>query len=142
MQDIIAEKVTLTPDINDDIIITSDIYDVELRDSSKQVIVKNGKLYNLTDNTFSFTSTEEADITYYLAIEDLPEVVKRYVLSSAARKLYLKLFGPSVHLQVLAEEEKMAYNTLQRSEMESADLNMVNHFDRKTIWQFSRRGRN
>lgn len=134
------EKITLTPDVNKEIIITSDIYDVELRDSNIQAVIRDGKLYNLSDNTYTFESTVEADVSYYLDIDNIPEVVKRYVLSTAARKLYFKLFGPSAHLQVLAEEERMAYSTFQRWELESADLNMINHVDRKRIWQFSRKG--
>jgi hypothetical protein len=133
-------KITLTPDINKEILITSDIYDVELSDSNIQVVIKNGKLYNLSDNTYLFDNSEEADVSYYLDIDSIPEVVKRYVLTTTARKLYFKLFGPSTHLQVLVEEEKMAYSTFQRWELESADLNMISHVDRRRIWQFSRKG--
>ena len=138
------EKVELTPNVSDEIDIADDVFDVELRDDDRQVIIKNAKLYDLTNNTYTFTDeTVEADITYYLALEDLPEVVKRYVVMATARKLYLKLFGPSAHLQVLAAEEKMAYDTMQRWEFESMDANMLNHYDRLRVWASPRRiGRN
>jgi len=134
------EKITLTPNVSDEIDIADDVFDVELRDDSRQVIVKNAKLYDLTNNTFTFTdSSVEADVTYHLGLDDLPEVIKRYVTYALARKLYLKLFGPSPHLQVLAAEEKMAYDTMQRWELESMDANMINHVDRRRIWDSPRR---
>ena len=137
------EKVTLTPDASNEIIIADEVFDVELYNDVRQVVVKDGKLYDLTNKTYEFTQSVEADITYYLEFEDLPEVIKRYIVQSTARKLYLKLFGPSTHLQVLASEEKMAYDTMQRWELESLDANMVYHSDRLRVWSSPRRtGRN
>ena len=137
------EKVTLTPDTSNEIIIADEVFDVELYNDSRQVIIKNGKLYELTNKTYEFTSDVEADVTYYLEITDMPEVIKRYIIQATARKLYLKLFGPSAHLQILAAEEKMAYDTMQRWELESSDANMLNHADRLRVWAIPRRvGRN
>jgi hypothetical protein len=134
------EDITLTRDTDDKIPIAANVYDVELRNSNKQVVIKNDLLYNLTDNTFVFPSNPKADITYYLQFVELPEVVKRYLTMKTARKLYLKLFGVSPHLQALAMEEKMAYDVWQRWEDESGDLNMFGHADVHNIWYGSRQG--
>jgi|TARA_R100001530_G_scaffold64158_1_gene46122 hypothetical protein len=134
------EDITLTRDTDNKIPIAANVYDVELRNSNKQVVIKNNFLYNLTDNTFVFDSSLKADITYYLQFVELPEVVKRYLTMKTARKLYLKLFGVSPHLQALAMEEKMAYDVWQRYEDESGDLNILNHFDVHNIWYGARQG--
>tara|TARA_R110000751_G_scaffold104383_1_gene199853 strand:+ start:68 stop:667 length:600 start_codon:yes stop_codon:yes gene_type:complete len=134
------EDITLTRDIDNKIPIPEDVYDVELRNSNKQVVIRDNFLYNLTDNTYVFSSNPKADITYYLQFVELPEVVKRYLTMKTARKLYLKLFGVSPHLQALAVEERMAYDTWQRWEDESGDLNLFNHGDVHNIWYSTRQG--
>jgi len=142
------EEVELVPDSSNQIVIADDVFDVELYDSTDKVIPKrnadgNMRLYNKTKQTFEFTGNTKVYITYHLEFEDLPEVVKRYVIMVTARKLYLKLFGPSPHLQVLQAEEKMAYDTMQRWELDSTDANMLAHPDRLRVWSAPRRtGRN
>ena len=142
------EEIEFTPDSNNQIVIPDEVFDVELYQNTDEVVIKrnsdgNLRLFNQTENTFEFTGTTKATVTYYLEFEDLPEVVKRYVTQATARKLYLKLFGPSPHLQVLQAEEKMAYDTMQRWEVDSTDANMLAHPDRLRVWSAPRRtGRN
>ena len=139
-------KVEFDPDTNGFLLLPEDVYDVEYTESQDiQVLIKYNPtandycVFNLTDKTFVWDDSVVLDVTYYLTFEDLPEVVKRYVIASTARKLYLKLFGPSTHLQILAADEKIAYDILQRWEFDSGDYNMLNSPDVSRIWNTPRR---
>lgn len=138
------EDVTLDTDVNGFIYISDDIYNVELKgDGVTKALIKGDRVYNHTDKTFVWDGPQEFEVQYYLDFADLPEVVMRYIIHAAARKLYLKLFGPSQHLQYLVGEEKMHYDIWQRWEADQADLNMLNTYDSFRVWGSPRRaGRN
>ena len=133
------EEVEYIPDSNGYIYVPNDVYDVELIDITKQVVIKGDRIFNITDKTFVWTKKEKFEVTYYLDFTDLPEVVMRYVINAAARTLYLKLFGPSAHLQVLAAESKLAYDIWQRWEYDSMDANMLAGNDVIRTWASPRR---
>lgn len=140
----VYEEVTLTPDSEGFIYVSDDIYNVELvDDAATQVIIKGDRVYNITDKTFVFNSPTKFEVQYYLDFDDLPEVVKIYVVMSTARRVYLKLFGPSATLQTLAFEEKMAYDVWQRWEFDQGDYNVLSNYDTFKVWAAPRRaGRN
>ena len=137
----IYEKVTLTPDSEGFIYVTEDIYNVELVDDpSTQVIIKGDRLYNLSDKTFVWNGAKEFEVQYYLEFTDLPEIIKRYAIMSGARRLYLKLFGPSQHLNALAFEERLAYDMWQRWEFDQGDYNVLRQYDTYRTWKSPRMG--
>lgn len=138
------EKVTLTPDSNGYIYAPTDVYNVQLVSHPyDQVLIKGDRVYNLTEKTFVFSGPTEFEVEYYLEFSDLPEQVVRYLIAATARKLYFKLFGPSANLQVLAADEKMAYDLWQRWEYDQGDYNMLAHPDTLRTWYTPRRaGRN
>lgn len=137
----IYEKVTLTPDTDGFIYISDDIYNVELVDDAiTQVIIKGDRLYNLTDKTFEWSGPKKFEVQYYLEFTDLPEVIKRYAIMAGARRLYLKLFGPSQHLNALAFEERMAFDIWQRWEFDQGDYNVLTQYDTYRTWKSPRMG--
>lgn len=133
------EEVEYTPDVNGYIYVPNDVYDAELIDPTRQAVIKGDRIFNITDKTFVWTKKEKFEVTYYLDFTDLPEVVMRYVIYASARTLYLKLFGPSAHLQVLAAESKLAYDVWQRWEYDSMDGNMLAGYDVIRTWASPRR---
>jgi hypothetical protein len=135
------EDVDLTPDVDGFITLGSDIYDVELRESEDQVVIRDDKLFNLSENTDVFDAgTYACDITYYLSFTELPEAAKQYIIAKVARKLYTKLFGATPHLSLLVQEERVMLNELNRFEAEAEDHNLLNHRDAMSVWLRPRLG--
>ena len=125
------------------IYVTDDVYDVEYLNSTQQVVLKGDRIYNLTKKTFVWDAASvDFQVTYFLTFTDLPEVVKRYVISATASRLYLKLFGASTQLNYLIGEEKLTYDIMQRWEFDAMDANVLAHPEVVRIWGSPRRGGN
>lgn len=136
-----VREVMLNPAGDGTITLDANVYDVELRDTDDQVTIRDGKLFNITDNTDQWVVGEsyEADITYFIPFDELPEVVKTYVTARTARRLYLKLNGVTPQYQVLQMEEQQALTAMRRQQAGANDLNMFGHRDMLKIWSGSRR---
>ena len=117
--------VTLSPTVNE-ILITADMIRVDKSDTAEpDVCVRDDKLYNLTDHTFTFTEDVECDIVYLRDYEDLPEHVRRYILARAARTFVLRYLRDTELWQALKEDETHARQAFTIGEIENSDTNML-----------------
>ena len=77
------QNVPLTPDTLGNIVIPADTARIDARDFN--VVVRENKLFNLTDRTFAFVSKILVDIIYYQDFANLPQQAKNYITTRAAR---------------------------------------------------------
>ena len=93
------------------------------------VILRSGKLYDRTKNTFVFTANIEVDIVLLLEFEELPEIARRYITLRAGRKFQENTIGSSEMSQLQFKDEQMAFFAFRESEGEAADFNIFDNYD-------------
>ena len=99
------------------------------RDYDKDVILRNGKLYDRTKNTFTFTEAVEVDLVYLLDFETIPETARNYITLRAGRKFQENILGSPTITQLQSKDELDALLTLKDAETQSADYNVFDNYD-------------
>tara|TARA_R100001594_G_scaffold1281_1_gene5376 strand:+ start:1860 stop:2477 length:618 start_codon:yes stop_codon:yes gene_type:complete len=102
--------VALEPDSNGNIIIPSNVLQIDQHDDAvkrtKDVVRRNGKLYDRVNHTDVFTETTlYFDIVYLYTFNDLPEVFKRYITSLASTRAATQLISNPQLVQLLGQRE-------------------------------------
>ena len=105
--------VALDPDGNGNILIPSNVLQIDQHDDAvkrtKDVVRRDGKLYDRVNHTDVFTETTlYFDIVYLYTFNDLPEVFKRYITSLASTRAATQLITNPQLVQVLAQRELYA----------------------------------
>ena len=103
------DHVKISPDTNGHYIIPTNYirYDVHegLSDRTKDVVRKDGKLYDNVNHTFVFTGDHYFDITYLLAFEDVPPTIQRYIIARASVRAATQLVSNADLVRLLQLEE-------------------------------------
>ena len=105
--------VALDPDANGNILIPSNVLQIDQHDDAvkrtKDVVRRDGKLYDRVNHTDVFTETTlYFDIVYLYTFNDLPEVFKRYITSLASTRAATQLITNPQLVQLLAQRELYA----------------------------------
>jgi hypothetical protein len=123
-------KVTLTPDGSDNILIPTGALSVDIDvDLTQDVVIRDDKLYNKNTNSYEFTSSIEATVTYGLDFEDIPEYARQYIMKRAARVFAARAVGSDKLNNFLGQEEFQALAQFKRNENRVADYSIFNAWD-------------
>jgi hypothetical protein len=126
-------RFTLTTNTDNEIVVPSNCLYVDTtlirRDYDKDVILRNGKLYDRTQNTFTFTEAVEVDLVYLLDFETIPETARNYITLRAGRKFQENILGSPTITQLQSKDELDALLTLKDAETQSADYNVFDNYD-------------
>lgn len=79
------KDVPFARDVNNEILIPTNVARFDVETGSKDIINRGGKAYNKTDRTFTFTDTLKATVVYYLPFNELPDSARYYITIRAAR---------------------------------------------------------
>lgn len=105
--------------------------------SADRLTIRDQKLYNLSTQSYTFTSAINMRQIVIVDFEDLPEVARRYIASRAAR-VFTDRFLPNqlTHNYTLADEQR-ARLTLEQREGDEANFNVLfdNNSTRQTIYR-------
>ena len=93
------------------------------------VVLRSGKLYDRTKNTFEFTADIEVDIVLLFDFEELPEIARRYIALRAGRKFQENTIGSSEMTQLQWKDEQQALFSLREADAEAADFNIFDNYD-------------
>jgi hypothetical protein len=97
---------------------------------SANIIVKGGKLYDKTNQTYKFTTSVGCDIVWDLDFDELPLPAQQYIVLKSARIAYQRLVGDLNVVDVLMKDEQEAKLRLNVYE---DDVNDYNIFDDTNI---------
>ena len=105
--------VELIPDSNGNILIPTNILQIDQHDDfttrTKDMVRRDGKLYDRVNHTDVFTESKlYFDIVYLYTFNDLPEVFKRYITSSASTRAATQLVTNPQLVQLLGQRELQA----------------------------------
>tara|TARA_Y100000401_G_scaffold4374_1_gene3058 strand:- start:89 stop:712 length:624 start_codon:yes stop_codon:yes gene_type:complete len=125
---------SFTPDTNTKkILIPDNVLQVDLSDNhdnrSKDVVRRDGYLYDRENHTFEWDSTPEVDVVYLYDWGDLPKPIQDYIVSRSAAIYSSRVVGDPTQYQLLAQRE--AYNRAQALEYEcnQGDYTFFGHPD-------------
>lgn len=128
--------VTLTPDSTTNFINLGDnVVRVDIDDrasspaDSRDIAQRGDRLFNRTDNTYEFSSTVKATVTYLLSWTELPEPALRYITVKAARVFQDRMVGSQAHHAFSREDEVRALSLLKEFEGDTADHSVFDNFD-------------
>lgn len=149
--------VAFVPDLNDEIVLPADVCSIDngtesrsgaLRHCDKDLIMREGRVYDRHANTFTFTEPEiRLNLVRLLDFEDAPEPFRVYVTIRAGRVVQDRLIGDPALRQFNAVDELNALAVLQDEELQSLDpnwfreVNAVRTVGRQGAWPLNRFGR-
>ena len=112
-------------DSNNEIVINNDILRYDISDGqairTKDVVRRNGKLYDLVNHTYIFSDDVLLDTTRLVQFNDLPPVFQRYVISRAATRAAVQLVSNADLVTLLQSQEAFARASVMEYETQQGD---------------------
>lgn len=120
----------LVPDSKNEIKFPENVLQLDLSDTesrSRDVIRRNGKLYDKLGHTFEFTSQIYADIVWKFDFEDLPHPFKQYITYRSSRIVSSQLVGDTELYKLLTDQEAVARAICIEYECNQGDYNYLGY---------------
>ena len=121
------DSVEIQPDSNGHFLIPTDYlaFDVHegMSDRTKDVVKRNGKLYDLVKHTDEFTGSLKFDITYLRSFADVPSAIQRYIIARASVRAATQIVSNSDLVQLLQLEETKTKAAAYEYDCEQGDHN-------------------
>jgi hypothetical protein len=102
-----------------------DLSDTE--SNSRDVIKRDGKLYDKLAHSYNFEDTIHADIVWKFDFEDLPPCFKQYITYRAARIAATRLIGDVDMFKLLTDQEQVARAICIEYECNQGDYNFLGY---------------
>ena len=119
-------KVKLSRNLGNEIAIPADTARID--SDEYNVVIREGKLFDLDERKFTFESNIEADIVFYRDFEVLPDVAKKYITTRAARIYSDRMINSETMHRMLAKDEQSALIDLKEFEGDTGDYNMMDSY--------------
>ena len=121
----------LVPDGNDEIIIPSNILQIDLTDDYQDMdpVKRGGKLYERVEHTFKWTtkSEYEFDIVWWFDWVDLPIPIQDYIVSKAATISAQRIVGDQQLVASLQQREMLSRANAMEYECNQGDFTFFGH---------------
>tara|TARA_B100001996_G_scaffold360246_1_gene326106 strand:+ start:1475 stop:2083 length:609 start_codon:yes stop_codon:yes gene_type:complete len=120
--------VKLTPDGNGYITLPAQTISYDITDSwdkTKDVVVRDGRLYDLVDHTDVFTNDLYVDIVRLYKLTDLPAVFQRYIAARASSRAAAQLVSNPRLVQMLQQQEAQLRASCMEYECQVGDPNFM-----------------
>ena len=119
-------KVKLVRNVDNEIAVPADTARIDSNEYN--VVIREGKLFDLDERKFTFESNIEADIVYYRDFEELPDTAKKYITTRAARIYSDRMINSETMHRMLAKDEQSALIDLKEFEGDTGDYNMMDSY--------------
>ena len=121
----------LTPDNTNEIRIPNNMLQVDLSHNAanmdKDVIRRNGKLYDKANHTYTFTSKVECDITWLFDWVDLPTPIADFITARAASVVSSRIVGDGNQYTILQQKEAFTRAMALEYECNQGDYTYFGH---------------
>ena len=125
------ENIKETPDANGNILYPANVLQMDLTYNSnnynKDVIKKNGKLYDKIEHTDVWTDDVYVDKLFWYDWVDLPTVMQDYIVSKAASIVSSRIVGDSTQYQMLQQREASCRSAVMEYECNQGDYTFFGH---------------
>ena len=119
------DNVKKSPDANGNFVIPNNYlrFDIHggLYDRNRDVVKKDGKLYDNVHHTDVFTQDFYFDITYLRDFDDIPSAIQRYIIARSSVRAAVQIVSNSDLVQLLQLEEAKTLATAHEYDTEQGD---------------------
>jgi hypothetical protein len=119
------ENYSLSPDDSGLIYLPNNTLDVDPTDQSQDYVWNDGKLWDRTNNTFTFKQPVLVNIKLLFAFDQLPPTARRYISLLAGRKFENRMQGDGQANQIEERDVIRAFADLLNQEAENTDANVI-----------------
>lgn len=91
----------------------------------RRVVERGQRLYDLTNQTFTFTTPMPVDITIRLNYTDLPEAARRYIATLAAHRAQGLLEGVPSSMRITEQQVLAALTILEQQQDAAVPANQI-----------------
>ena len=125
-----ATDYTLEANVSGEFVVPDNTMEVDAVDPSVDVIQRNTRLFDRTNQSFEFEKdTMKVNITFLLDFEDLPEQARRYISIKAARALSNRVVGSREIENLILRDELFAKARLDDAEYSTSDRTIYDNYD-------------
>jgi hypothetical protein len=124
-----VNKLTLSPNVSDEIVLAADILHVDTLDSLQDVVQRGDKLFDRGENTYTFTKDVDVTATYLLDFTELHEQARRYITLKASRIFQTRVVGSQELEQQILREELKARQNLEEADGLGSDRTIFDNYD-------------
>lgn len=124
-----VNKLTLSPNVSDEIVLAADILHVDTLDSQQDVVQRGDKLFDRGENTYTFTKDVDVTATYLLDFTELHEQARRYITLKASRIFQTRVVGSQELEQQILREELKARQNLEEADGLGSDRTIFDNYD-------------
>ena len=121
----------MTPETNNKISIPNNVLQIDLSHNAanmdKDVIRRNGVLYDKANHTDTFTDKVECDITWLFDWVDLPVPIQDFITARAATIVSSRIVGDGNQYQILQQKEAFARAMAIEYECNQGDYTYFGH---------------
>ena len=134
------EQHELPPNAGNEIVVPNNAIriDTDRTDLLINVTVRGNRLFNLTDNTYTFTTPVKVGFIVYLEFDELPASAKDFIAKKAARLFQERMLGSTTLTQFQAEDLARLWAEMQREDIAAGDYNALR--DNYTVATMINRG--
>ena len=115
----------MLPDNDNEIKIPDDVLRLDVSEGqifrNKDVVRRNGKLYDRYSHTYKFVEKISLDFTWKIPYEELPSAFKRYITLRASGRAATQLVANPQLVQLLAQQEAQARAACMEYECNQGD---------------------
>ena len=119
------EHLPFTPDSNKNILIPSNCLRFDLHEGqvsrSKDLVTRNGKLYDKVNHTDEFDGELLLDVVYLFSFNDIPSVFQRFIIAKASTRAAAQLVTNTELVQLLQQQEALSRASVMEYECEQGD---------------------
>lgn len=120
----------LEANVSGEFVIPDNTMEVDAVDPSVDVIQRNTRLFDRTNQSFEFEKdTMKVNITFLLDFEDLPEQARRYISIKASRALSNRVVGSRELEALILRDELFAKAQLDDAEYSTSDRTIYDNYD-------------
>ncbi len=126
----VEDHVEKTPDASGHIVFDTNALRMDLHDGEdkfKDVIRRDGKLYDKVNHTNVWTDKQYVNIVWLFEYEDLPSPFKRYITYKASVRAATQLIGNPQLVQLLQTQEQQARAACLEYECNQGDHNFLGY---------------
>ena len=127
------EHIEIQPNANKNIIIPTNMLRYDIHDGQmfrdRDVVKREGKLYNKADHTFEFSSPVFIDATYLYDFEDVPSAFQRYIIAKASTRAATQLVGDANLARLLQTQEAQTRAAVMEYDTQQGDHNFFGFRD-------------
>ena len=104
--------------------IPNNVLNISSKDAN--LIMRQWKLYDKSNNTFVFTEPQEVDVVWDMEFNSLTHALRHYITIRSARIFSARAIGDSAAFKYTAEDEVSAMYAARHSESDTGRYNMLN----------------